>query len=163
MQELCDLAVRLKQLDRCPGQFITFGVAADEPPGRSLSEARLLLVVLDYVTAEDWGLSNRISPQELKLKRLERLCTQSYEQGVALSQPNLAHLLGISSDAVQSTIKKHDQVILPTRGRVADRGSKLLGDKHGIDNKTSEGKLNTHFALKTLQFYRPELFNSYMD
>jgi hypothetical protein len=125
MQELRDLAVRLKQLDRRTGQLITFGVAADEPPGRSLSEARLLLVVLDYVTAEDWGLINRTSPQELKWKRLERLCTQSYEQGVALSQPDLAYLLGISSDAVQSTIKKHDQVILPTRGRVADMGSTL--------------------------------------
>jgi len=56
---------------------------------------------------------------------LERLCTQSYEQGVALSLPDLAHLLGISTDAVQNTMKKHEQVILPTRGRVADMGSTL--------------------------------------
>jgi len=81
--------------------------------------------VLNYVTAEDWGRVNRLSPQELKWQRLQRLCTQAYEQGVALSQPDLAHLLGLSTDAVQSTIKKHDQVILPTRGRVADMGSTL--------------------------------------
>lgn len=125
MQELRDLAVRLKQLDRHTGQLITFGVDATEPPGRSLSEAKLRLVVLDYVTAEDWGLIKRTSPQELKWQRLERLCTQSYAQNVALSQPDLAYLLGISTDAVQSTIKKHDQVLLPTRGRVADMGSTL--------------------------------------
>ena len=44
MQELRDLALRLKQLNRYHGQIITFGVAADEPPRRSLSEARLCLV-----------------------------------------------------------------------------------------------------------------------
>jgi len=125
MQELRDLAVRFKNLGRKWGQIITFGVAADEPPGRSLSEAKLHLVALDYVTADDWGAIKRTSPQELKWKRLERLCTQSYEQGVALSLPDLAHLLGISTDAVQNTMKKHDQVILPTRGRVADMGSTL--------------------------------------
>ncbi|HZW98362.1 MAG TPA: DUF1670 domain-containing protein [Bacillota bacterium] len=125
MQELRDLAVRLKNLDRRQGQIITFGVAADEPPGRSLNEARLLLVTLDYIIPEDWGAIKRTSPQELKWQRLERLCTQAYAQGVALSLPDLAHLLGISVDAVQNTIKKHDQVILPTRGRIADMGSTL--------------------------------------
>jgi biotin operon repressor len=125
MQELRDLAVRLKRLDRRPGQVITFGVAADEPPGRSLDEARLGIVALEYITPEDWGAVKKTSPQELKWQRLERLATQAYEQGVALSLPDLAHLLGVSTDAVQDIIKKHDQVILPTRGRIADMGSTL--------------------------------------
>ena len=106
-------------------QVITFGVAADEPPGRSLNEARLCLVVLDYITPEDWGAIKRTSPQELKWQRLERLATQAYAQGVALSLADLAHLLGISTDAIQKTMKKHDQVLLPTRGRVADMGATL--------------------------------------
>ena len=75
MQELRDLAVRLKNLGRGPGQIITFGVAADEPPGRSLSEARLSMVTLDYIVPEDWAAMHRTSPQELKWQRLERLCT----------------------------------------------------------------------------------------
>lgn len=125
MQELRDLAVSLKNVERRSGQIITFGVAADEPPGRSLNEARLCLVALDYIIPQDWGAIKRTSPQELKWQRLERLCTQSYEQGVALSLPDLAHLLGISTDAIQNTMKKHDKVILPTRGRVADMGPTL--------------------------------------
>lgn len=125
MQELRDLAIRLKNLGRRPGQITAFGVAADEPPGRSLSEARLCLVVLDYVTPEDWGAINRTSPQELKWQRLERLATQAYAQGAALNLADLAHLLGLSTDAVRNTINEHDQVILPTRGRVADMGSTL--------------------------------------
>lgn len=125
MQELRDVALRLKQLNRRHGQIITFGVASDEPPGRSLSEARLCLVALDYITVEDWALVKRTSPKELKWQRLERLTTQAYAQGVALSLPDLAHLLGISTDAIQNVISQHDQVVLPTRGRVADMGSTL--------------------------------------
>jgi len=45
---------------------------------------------------------------------------------VALSQPHLAHLLGLAVDAVQESIKKHEEVLLPTRGRVADMGSTLI-------------------------------------
>ena len=105
--------------------MVAFGAVADEPPGTSLAEARLALVVLDYVLPEDWGLVRRNSPQALKWARLERLATQAYSQGVALSLPDLAHLLGLSVDAVQETIKKHNNVLLPTRGRVADMGSTL--------------------------------------
>jgi hypothetical protein len=125
MQELRDLAVRFKALDRRPGQVITFGVAADEPPGRSLDEAKLCLVALEYITPEDWGAVKKTSPKELKWQRLKRLATQAYEQGVALSLPDLAHLLGVSTDAVQDIMKEHEQVILPTRGRIADMGSTL--------------------------------------
>ena len=125
IQELRDLALRIKQVERKPGQVIAFGVSATEPPGRSLAEAEIRMVALDYITAEDWGLVKRTSPQELKWRRLERLCTQAYQQGVALSLPDLAHLLGISTDAIEATIKEHNQVVLPTRGRVADMGSTL--------------------------------------
>jgi hypothetical protein len=62
MQELRDQAVRLKNLDRRSGQIITFGVAADEPPRRSLNETRLCLVALDYITPEDWDVIKRASP-----------------------------------------------------------------------------------------------------
>ena len=80
---------------------------------------------LDYITSEDWGAVKRTSPKGLKWQRLERLATQAYAQGVALSLPDLAHLLGISTDAIQNIINQHDQVALPTRGRVADMGSTL--------------------------------------
>lgn len=152
MQELRDLAVRLKNLDRRSGQLITFGVAADEPPGRSLNEARLCLVALDYITPEDWGAIHRTSPQELKWQRLERLCTQSYQQGVALSLPDLAHLLGISTDAVQNTMKKNEQVILPTRGRVADMGS-TLSHAEKIINLYMDGYTETEIKRRTGHSY----------
>jgi DNA-binding transcriptional regulator YiaG len=125
VQELKDLATRIAGKGRGSGQIVTFGVAADEPPGASLDEARLALVVLDWVVPEDWALVHRNSPQAVKWARLQRLATQAYSQGVALSLPDLAHLLGLSVDAVQESIRRHDTVLLPTRGRVADMGSTL--------------------------------------
>jgi hypothetical protein len=152
MQELRDLALSLKQSGRQPGQIITFGVAADEPPGRSLSEAHLKLVRLDYISADDWSLVMRTSAADLKWQRLMRLCTQSYEQGVALSLADLAHLLGISVDGVQKSIKKHDDVILPTRGRVADMGS-TLSHSEKIISLYMDGYTETEIKRRTGHSY----------
>lgn len=152
MQELRDLALSLKQSGRQPGQIITFGVAAEEPPGRSLSEAQLKLVRLDYITAADWPLVRRTSAADLRWQRLMRLCTQSYEQGVALSLADLAHLLGLSVDAVQKSIKKHDDVILPTRGRVADMGS-TLSHSEKIISLYMDGYTETEIKRRTGHSY----------
>ncbi len=152
MQELRDMAIRLKSSGRKSGQIITFGVAADEPPGRALTEAHMQLVCLDYVTTADWAAVNRTSASNLKWQRLERLCTQSYEQGVALSLADLAHLLGISVDGVQKSIKKHDQVILPTRGRVADMGS-TLSHSEKIISLYMDGYTETEIKRRTGHSY----------
>lgn len=152
LQELKDLALRIKQIERKPGQIIAFGVSAQEPPGQSLAEAEIRMVVLDYITVEDWGLVNRTSPQKLKWNRLVRLCTQAYEQGVALSLPDLAHLLGISTDAIEAAIKEHDQVVLPTRGRVADMGP-MLSHVDKIISLYMDGYTETEIKRRTGHSY----------
>lgn len=53
--ELAGAADRLRQLGRASGQVIYFGVASDEPPGRSLSDSRMQLLLLDYVLPEEMG------------------------------------------------------------------------------------------------------------
>lgn len=123
--DLQDLAARLNQHARSSGQVLYFGVASDEPPGRSLASSRLLPVVLDYVTPEDWSRVHRDRSSDLKWERLQRLATQAYAQGVALSLPDLSFLLGLSTDAIQHCLAEHPQVVLPTRGRVADMGPTL--------------------------------------
>lgn len=123
--ELAGVADRLRQPGRGSGQVITFGVASDEPPGRSLSDSRMQLLVLDYVLPEDWQQVEVERPQGLKWTRLQRLATQAYSQGVALSLSDLSFLLGISTDAVRNCMAEHPTVILPTRGRVADMGPTL--------------------------------------
>ena len=124
-QELYDLARELGQNARSSGQVLYFGVAAGEPPGTSLSDAHLIPVILDYVASEDWPLVDRDSAVVLKWERIKRIVPQAYEQGVALSLPDIAYLMGLSTDAVANVMAQHEEVLLPTRGRVSDMGPTL--------------------------------------
>ena len=122
--ELDELAKELR-LKLEPGQLLYSAVEAKEPPGKPLAECSLVNTVLDYVTEEDWELVNTDSPRVLKWQRLERLTTGAYAQGATLSQGDISYLMSISVDAVQNCIKAHPQVVLPTRGFVADMGPTL--------------------------------------
>ena len=108
-----------------PGQVTYIAVADSEGAGVSLKEAQLKAVNLDYLTLEDWDCLKRESPRELKWRRIERFTTQAHGQGAALTLPDIAYLTSASVDAVRDTIKEHPQVLLPTRGRVADMGATL--------------------------------------
>lgn len=124
IMELDELAKEFRsQLE--PGQLLYSAVEAKEPPGKPLAECSLVNTVLDYVTEKDWELVSTDSPKALKWERLERLATGAYAQGATLSQGDLSYLMSISVDAVQDCIKAHPQVVLPTRGFVADMGPTL--------------------------------------
>ncbi len=115
------------------GQLIYIGVSSREGPGKSLKEAQLEAINLDYLTAGDWTAAKRESPKELKWRRIERFATQAYAQGAALSLPDIAYLTSVSVDAVRGAIAEHPQVLLPTRGRVADMGTTLSHAEKIID------------------------------
>ena len=85
----------------------------------------MVCVTLDYVTPEDWELAHRESSRALRWARLTRFTTQARHQGAALTQPDLSLLLGLSTKAIQSLGKEHPNVVLPTRGLVADMGPAL--------------------------------------
>lgn len=125
LDELLELAARLNRQERAPGAIIYHAVSDREPAGKKLAECELKAVVLDYVTPEDWELANRDNAEALKWTRLLGLATQARSQGGTLNQPDLALLLGLSTKAVQSLLKEHPSVVIPTRGLVADMGPAL--------------------------------------
>lgn len=125
IDDLYDIANHLNRQERGGGQIIYNAVSSTEPAGKSLSNCELKAVVLDYIVPEEWKLLNRDSAKELKWARLLRLATQAKSQGVALTQPDLALLMGISTQAIQNCLKEHPDVILPTRGILADMGPAL--------------------------------------
>lgn len=108
-----------------PNQVTYIAVADSEGAGVSLKEARLKAVNIDYITPDDWAFLRRESPKVLKWRRIERFAVQAHVQSAALSLPDIAYLLSVSVDAVRTAIKEHPQVLLPTRGRVADMGTTL--------------------------------------
>lgn len=125
IDDLYDIANHLNRQERGSSQIIYNAVSSTEPAGKSLADCELKAVVLDYIAPEDWELLNRDSAKDLKWERLKRLATQAKSQGVALTQPDLALLIGISTHAIQKCLKEHPDVILPTRGMLADMGPAL--------------------------------------
>ncbi|KYH30437.1 hypothetical protein MOMUL_30770 [Moorella mulderi DSM 14980] len=125
LDELAELASRLNRQERAPGAIVYQAVSDREPAGKKLSQCELKAVVLDYVTPEDWELVNRDNAEALKWTRLLRLATQARSQGATLNQPDLALLLGLSTKSVQTLLKEHPGVVVPTRGMVADMGPAL--------------------------------------
>jgi len=125
LDDLVDLAARLNRQERAPGAIIYQAVSDREPAGKKLAECELKAVVLDYVTREDWELANRDNAEALKWTRLLRFAAQARSQGATLNQPDLALLLGLSTKSIQSLLKKHPGVVVPTRGLVADMGPAL--------------------------------------
>lgn len=107
---------------RPPGNIIYYAVSDREPPGKPLSECNLVPVQLSYVHQEDEDLINPDSTSRLKWQRILRYTTEAKSQGAYLSQPDLAYLLGVHPEVIQKQIQDHAQVVIPTRGNLADMG-----------------------------------------
>jgi len=155
---LGELAKEYETENKGPQQITYIAVADSEGAGVSLKEARLQAVNIDYITALDWTGLNRESPKELKWRRIERFAVQAHVQGAALSLPDIAYLLSVSVDAVREAIKAHPQVLLPTRGRIADMGTTLSHAPKIIDlfmygYTESEIARRTGHSLESIERY----------
>jgi hypothetical protein len=168
------LARRVQQLveeqlgtARQPGQITYQAIAADEPPGKPLNKCRKVPVHLTLVTNEDGQVWANEGPRTLRRLRVHRLVYEALMQGGALSQEDLACILGLSRKTVQrlfAYFREHDQP-LPSRGEIQDMGRgvshkipvirKYVQDlsfwrislelnKHGV---TSMARYLRHFAL----------------
>lgn len=122
IDDLHELAARLNRQGQKHNQIIYNAVADHEPAGKKLTECQLKAVALDYIDPKDLDLADRESAKELRWARVLRYTTQARYQGAALTQPDLALLLGISTKAIQTLLKEHPDVVVPTRGLVADMG-----------------------------------------
>jgi hypothetical protein len=112
-----------------PGQIVWHAVPVDEYPkkGKSMAQTKLKPVVLDMITDDDIeGLKIPVGTHELKMKKIERLATQAYDQGALLSQLDLAVLLAITTVTVSQCVNEYHNLYnrsLPTRGNIQFIGS----------------------------------------
>jgi hypothetical protein len=168
------LARRVQQLvdeqtgfARQPGQVTYQAIAVDEPPGKPLKLCRKVPVHLTLIAEGDAEVWASEGPKILRRLRVHRLTYEAMLQGGALSQEDLACLLGVSQKTVKRIFafyRRQDQR-LPSRGEIQDMGagvshkiptirkyvqdlsfsriSQHLG-KHGID---SMARYLRHFAL----------------
>jgi AraC-like DNA-binding protein len=152
---------------RKQGQITYQAIALDEPPGKPLSECRKVPVHLTLMAEGDALVWATEGPQALRHLRVHRLTYEVLLQDGALSQEDLACVLGLSRKTIQRIFAYFRQQgqSLPSRGEVQDMGrgvshkipvirryvqdlsfwhiSLALG-KHGI---SSMARYLRHFAL----------------
>jgi hypothetical protein len=125
------LARRVQQLvdeqlgtARQPGQITYQAIAVEEPPGKPLKQCRKVPVHLTLVDDADGALWATKGPKALRRARVRRWVYEALMQGGALSQEDLACILGTSRKTVQRVFayfREHDES-LPSRGEIQDMG-----------------------------------------
>ncbi len=107
-----------------PGQMVWHAVPVDEYPkkGKSMAQTKLKPVVLDMITDDDIeALKVPIGAHDMKLRKIERLTQQAYDQGALLSQLDLSVLLAITTVTVGDCLREYQSLynrLLPTRGNI---------------------------------------------
>ncbi|MBC7083649.1 MAG: DUF1670 domain-containing protein [Firmicutes bacterium] len=149
---LREVAIEYGQARRSSGQIVYIACGSDEAPGKSLEQTRLQAVVLDYLTPDDWVTMDRDSPAALKWKRIERFATQAYSQGASLGIHDIAYLVGASVDAVRDSMASHKNIVLPTRGLIADMGP-TLSHAEKIIRLYMDGYTETEIVRRTGHSY----------
>jgi hypothetical protein len=125
------LAQRLQQLvdeqtgwSRQQGQITYQAIAMDEPPGKPLSMCRKVPVHLTVMAEGDAQLWALEGPIAVRRVRVHRMLYEALMQGGALSQEDLACLLGVSLKTIKRIVawyREQDQR-LPSRGEIQDMG-----------------------------------------
>lgn len=154
-------------LTRQQGQITYQAIGLNEPPGRPLRKCRKVPVHLTLLAEGDAQVWATDGPEALRRLRVHRLIYEALMQGGALSQEDLACLLGVCPKTIKRifALFRQQGQRLPSRGEIQDMGagvshkipvirkyvqdlsfsriSQHLG-KHGIHSMT---RYLRHFAL----------------
>jgi len=121
VQELAD---EQTGYDRQPGQITYHAVGIEEPPGKPLSECKRVQVHLTILGDEDAELWSEEGCRALRRERVRRLVYEATMQEGALSQEDVACILGISVRSVRRIFAhfREQGEWLPSRGEIQDMG-----------------------------------------
>lgn len=121
IQELVDEQTGLA---RQQGQTTYQAIAVGEPPGKPLRQCRKMPVHLTLTADGDAQVWATEGPQALRQLRVHRLTYEALVQGGALSQEDLACILGLSRKTIQRVFAlfRHQGQPLPSRGEIQDMG-----------------------------------------
>jgi len=111
-------------LSRQPGQITYQAIAIDEPPGKPLEVCRKAPVHLTVMADEDAQVWIEKGPRVLRRLRVRRIVYEASMQGGALSQEDVACMLGISLSTVKRAFAhfREQGEPLPSRGEIRDIG-----------------------------------------
>lgn len=110
---------------RQQGQITYQAIAIDEPPGKPLRLCRKVPVHLTLNAEGDAQVWATAGPETLRRLRVQRLVNEAQLQGGALSQEDLACLLGVSHKTIKRIFafyRQQGQRLL-SRGEIQDMGA----------------------------------------
>jgi len=111
-------------LARQPGQIIYQAIAVEEPAGKALKDCRKVAVHLTLHSPEDMQLWASQDMETVRRVRVHRLVYEAMAQGGALSQEDLACVLGCSRKSIKRVFAyyRQQEQPLPSRGELQDMG-----------------------------------------
>ena len=124
-----------------PGQLCIIGVAASEPPGKPIDQCQLKTAVVTLDAGkEDQQVRLNYEPLELgttalRRFRLARICQEARDQGVLLSQEDLAfRIFNCGERTIRRDIAafKKQGIYIPTRGQQKDIGPGISHRKEAL-------------------------------
>ena len=148
--------------DMKQGQMKVVGISSHEPAGKRLSECQKKeCIVTIYADSEDDRIRSLYGTTGLRRRKLLRIATESWEQGVYLTHEDLAYKIlhcGLRTIARDIKYFKEQNIFVPTRGQQMDIGPgtshKVLAVEHMIQRKNEHeiAKLIYH-SLSAIERY----------
>ena len=136
-----------------PGQLKVVGIAAHEPAGKPLKDCeKKTCVITLYSGEEDNQARIAYGVKGLRRSKLLRIATESWEQGVYLTQEDFAYQIlhcGLRTVARDIQYFKEQHIIVPTRGQQLDIGRGTSHKIMAVDYLISKRK-NEHEIAKIL-------------
>lgn len=119
------------------GQMIWQAISEDEPPGKPLRECvfkriQLTLLAID----EDLEVLKSHGHSAKRGQQIVRMAQEAMDQGVLLTQEDLAMLLDCDVKTVRTDIKRYQQkygIVIPTRGNKKDIGPGLTHRERAVE------------------------------
>jgi len=145
-----------------PGQIKVIGILSSEPAGKPLKDCQTGLCVVTFNAGkEDQEVLFRDGVTALRRARVLRITEEAHEQGIDLTQEDLAHnIFGCGLRTIRRDIKalKDNGVYVPTRGQQKDIGPgishKVLAVKMFLERKTDlEIARTIYHSLKAVERY----------
>ncbi|NRA13460.1 MAG: DUF1670 domain-containing protein [Crocinitomicaceae bacterium] len=132
-----------------PGQMQYCCVADTEGPGKPLKDCAMKTVTLTLLSQEEDNeglekVNNKTRQQQIRYRRLMRICDQARDQGGLLTHEDLSTLLMCDVKTIGRDVKSLNEIeiILPTRGQQKDIGPGLT-HRELIARKWMEGHEET--------------------
>jgi hypothetical protein len=145
-----------------PGQLKIIGTLSSEPAGKPLKQCSTGVCLVTFNAGrEDQEILFRDGVTALRRARVLRICEEAHEQGVDLTQEDLAfNIFGCGLRTIRRDIKalRDEGIYVPTRGQQKDIGPgsshKVLAVQMYLDRKTElEIARKIYHSLKAIERY----------